>query len=104
MTTNGNVANVSQWSITIFNGESYEFWSIKMKTLFKSQDLWDLVENGYTELDEEGRLRENKRKKSKALFFIQQAVHETVFLKLLQQIQRKKLGKSCKHHFKASLK
>ncbi|KAH1098416.1 hypothetical protein J1N35_015337 [Gossypium stocksii] len=53
-----------------------------MKTLFKSQDLWDLVENGYTEPDEEARLKENKKKDSKALFFIQQAVHETVFTKI----------------------
>ncbi|KAL4353097.1 hypothetical protein GQ457_06G014620 [Hibiscus cannabinus] len=82
MATNGNVVNVSQLSIPVFNGGSYEFWSIKMKTLFKSQDLWDLVENGYTEPDEEARLKENKKKDSKALFFIQQAVHETVFLKI----------------------
>ncbi|GKB46071.1 kinase-like domain-containing protein [Tanacetum coccineum] len=32
-----------------FTGDSYEFWSIKMKTLFKSQDLWDFVESGYEE-------------------------------------------------------
>ena len=42
-----------------------------MKTLFKSQDLWDLVENGYSEPDDdEARLKENKKKDSKALFFI----------------------------------
>ncbi|KAK2976681.1 hypothetical protein RJ640_004282 [Escallonia rubra] len=45
MAANGS-ANVSQPLIPIFKGESYEFWSIKMKTLFKSQELWDLVENG----------------------------------------------------------
>ncbi|KAE8734772.1 hypothetical protein F3Y22_tig00000715pilonHSYRG00163 [Hibiscus syriacus] len=82
MATNGNVVNVSQLSIPVFNGESYEFWSIKMKTLFKSQDLWDLVENGYIEADKEARLRDNKKNDSKALFFIQQAVHKTVFLKI----------------------
>ncbi|XP_039007800.1 uncharacterized protein LOC120135620 [Hibiscus syriacus] len=82
MATNGNIVNVSQLSIPIFNGESYEFWSIKMKTLFKSQDIWDLVENGYIEPDEEARLRDNKKKDSKALFFIQQVVHEIVFLKI----------------------
>ncbi|GMI86387.1 hypothetical protein HRI_002308000 [Hibiscus trionum] len=36
-----------------------------MKTLFKSQDLWDLVENGYTEPDEEARWKENKKNDSK---------------------------------------
>ncbi|XP_037491053.1 uncharacterized protein LOC119369159 [Jatropha curcas] len=30
--------------IPIFNGEKYEFWSIKMKALFNSQDVWELVE------------------------------------------------------------
>jgi len=33
--------------VPIFEGEAYEFWSIQMKTLYISQDLWDLVENGY---------------------------------------------------------
>ncbi|KAL3510882.1 hypothetical protein ACH5RR_030283, partial [Cinchona calisaya] len=60
----------------------YEFWSIKIKTLFKSQDLWDLVENGYPDTDEESKLKENKKKDSRALFFIQQAVHELVFSKV----------------------
>ncbi|CAL8152285.1 unnamed protein product [Prunus armeniaca] len=31
---------------TVFNGENYEFWSIRMKTILKSHVLWDLVENG----------------------------------------------------------
>ncbi|XP_052886958.1 uncharacterized protein LOC128295429 [Gossypium arboreum] len=44
-----------------------------MKTLFKSQDLWDLIENGYIEPDEE-------------------------------QIQRQKLGGSCRQHFKDPLR
>ncbi|KAK2992127.1 hypothetical protein RJ640_019383 [Escallonia rubra] len=58
--------------------------SIKMKTLFKSQDLWELVENGYADPDEENnsRLKENKKKYNKALLFIQQAVHETLFSRI----------------------
>lgn len=30
----------------MFKGESYELLGIKIKTLFKSQDLWDLVDYG----------------------------------------------------------
>ncbi|CAN6694238.1 unnamed protein product [Malus baccata var. baccata] len=30
----------------IFTGENYEFWSIKMKTIFKSHGLWEFVEKG----------------------------------------------------------
>ena len=42
-------SNITQPQIPQFNGKNYEYWSIKMKTLFCSQELWDLVENGFTE-------------------------------------------------------
>lgn len=50
-----------------------------MKTLFQSQYLWDLIESGYPEHGEENRMKDSKKKDSKALFFIQQSVHETIF-------------------------
>ena len=40
-----------------------------------------MVENRYADPDEEARLKEN-RKDSKALFFVQQAVHKTVFSRI----------------------
>ncbi|RZB47158.1 hypothetical protein D0Y65_050978 [Glycine soja] len=39
--------NYNQTSVPIFNGEAYDYWSIQMQTLFISQDLWDVIENGY---------------------------------------------------------
>jgi len=48
MTGNGTNSS-SQPLIQIFKGEKYNLLSLKMKTMFKSQELWDLVENGYTE-------------------------------------------------------
>lgn len=33
--------------VPIFNGETYDYWSIQMKTLLISQGLWDLVQYGY---------------------------------------------------------
>ena len=61
-----------------------------MKTLFCSQELWDLVENGFTEPPDQAAynvlsqaqkdlLKENKKKDAKALIFIQQAMEESVF-------------------------
>ena len=55
-----------------------------MKTLFKSQELWDIVETGYTEPEEapavpSQQLRENRNKDAKALFFIQLAVDDEIF-------------------------
>ncbi|GAV82483.1 DUF4219 domain-containing protein [Cephalotus follicularis] len=83
MASNGIILSLSHPHIPIFKGECHEFWCIKMKTLFKSQDLWDLVENGYVDPDEDGRLRENRKKDTKALFFIQQAVYETIFSRIV---------------------
>eukprot|EP00253_Pinus_taeda_P024042 PITA_24042 len=61
-----------------------------MKALFSSQDIWDLVKNGFQEparvatynaLSQEKRdlLRDNRKNDANALFYIFQAVHESVF-------------------------
>ncbi|KAK2986468.1 hypothetical protein RJ640_000222 [Escallonia rubra] len=70
MASNGNAMSATQPLIHIFKGKGYEFWSIRMRTLLKSQDLWDLVEQGYPDPDEESRLKENKKKDSKAAMAI----------------------------------
>ncbi|KAL3728914.1 hypothetical protein ACJRO7_033492 [Eucalyptus globulus] len=65
-----------------------------MKVLFKSQDLWNLVENGYTKVadaeefnalrkEEKEALVESRKKDQKALYAIFQAVEETIFEKIL---------------------
>ena len=43
-----NVFNTQNFSI--FNGINYQFWVVKIRTLFKSQELWDLVKSGFQEL------------------------------------------------------
>ena len=58
-----------------------------MKNLLRSQELWDLVEHGFVDLleptiEENERLRETKKNDVKALFTIQQAVHETIFSRI----------------------
>ncbi|KAJ4754257.1 polyprotein [Rhynchospora pubera] len=73
MAENGNSIHPS---IPLFKGENYEFWQIKMTTLFKSQGLWDLVDKGA------GTDAESQKKDAKALFFLQQAVHESIFSKI----------------------
>ncbi|KAI5343671.1 hypothetical protein L3X38_011547 [Prunus dulcis] len=47
----------SEARIPIFSGENYEFWRIKMVTIFKSYGLWTLVEKGIT-------IPDSKKKKS----------------------------------------
>ncbi|KAJ8769958.1 hypothetical protein K2173_009040 [Erythroxylum novogranatense] len=58
-----------------------------MKTFLESQELWDLVEYGFVDLEDpdeevEERLKEVKKRDAKALFLIQQAIHETIFSRI----------------------
>ncbi|CAL8138411.1 unnamed protein product [Prunus armeniaca] len=55
-------SSTSELRTPIFNGENYEFWSIRMKTILKSHGLWDLVENGLnvSDLKKEKGIEETK--------------------------------------------
>ncbi|KAM2142445.1 hypothetical protein ACFXTH_007733 [Malus domestica] len=82
---------------SIFNGENYEFWSIRMKTIFKSHGLWEFVEKGIECSDLKGAdesaektkekegssdaasLSEKLMKDAKALRLIQGAVSNEIF-------------------------
>ncbi|KAK5794801.1 hypothetical protein PVK06_036048 [Gossypium arboreum] len=70
--------------IPIFNGEKYQWWNIKVNALLRSQELWDLVEYEFADVfepdeEEEKRLKETKKNDAKALFIIQQAIHDSIF-------------------------
>ncbi|XP_047256015.1 uncharacterized protein LOC124888770 [Capsicum annuum] len=60
MASSSNSSGVTQPLIPIFTGESYEFWSIRRRTILKSQNLWDLVEIGFADPDEGDRLTSKK--------------------------------------------
>ena len=62
----------------IFDGENYNFWCVKMRTIFVSNDLWEYVEDGYNDQDDvstlsnaqKQQLKEHYKKDAKALTFI----------------------------------
>ena len=59
----------------IFTGKNYEYWSLTMKALFRGQDVWEIVQHGYAEPAD---MREQRKKDGKALFYIHQAMHESI--------------------------
>ncbi|XP_029123320.1 uncharacterized protein [Elaeis guineensis] len=85
-----NVGGLSQFSLPRLTNTNYENWSIHMKALLGSQDIWDIVERGYEEAGEADTLtvqqreilRDKRKKDKKALYFIYQVVDESAFEKI----------------------
>ena len=79
--------NMLQPQLFRFSNKNYNQWSIQMKVLYQSQELWDIVESGVAELTDVANLtpqqlqelKETRKKDKKALFFIYQAVDEVIF-------------------------
>ncbi|XP_020410816.1 uncharacterized protein LOC109946681 [Prunus persica] len=85
----------------VFNGENYEFWSIRIKTILKSHGLWDLVENGFDTSDpkkgkekeegfkaagvEKSTMAEILMKDARALGLIQSAVSNQIFPRIVNE-------------------
>lgn len=65
LTTSVNMGYPLSTLIPIFSSEKYEFQSIKMKTLFKSQELWDIVETGFIDMINQMTKKKNKISKKK---------------------------------------
>ena len=90
-----------------FKGKNCDYWAITMKALFASQDLWVFVEDGFEEpADEEefnrltqaekDLLKINKKKDSKAIVFLYEAVDPSVFPRIAVAKTSKEVWKTLK--------
>lgn len=69
--------------IPIFKGEGYDYWSIRMKTILRSRDLWDLVQDGVNEKETDAaKLKNSLKRDAHAMAIIQQAVHDQLFSRI----------------------
>ncbi|GMP79115.1 hypothetical protein CsSME_00034784 [Camellia sinensis var. sinensis] len=106
---NPNNQNVST---PIFNGENFDFWYVKMRTIFLYTKLWDLVENGFEEPEDEealtnsqkNQLKEQRKKDSKALSFIQQRVSEAIFPRIINATKAKEAWDILQKEYRGNLK
>lgn len=70
-------------------------YRLKMMTLFKSYDLWDLVKSRYDKPDEWTRpkvtqwqqFKKKMKKDAKALFLIPQALVDVILLRVMEKTQ-----------------
>lgn len=66
-----DVDSPSQTQVLMFKGENFNVWSLKMKIMFHSKGLWNIVDKGFSEEGEEQAVEDLQMKNVRALFLIQ---------------------------------
>lgn len=102
----------NQIPIPIFNGENYDYWDIKMRTFFMSQGLWDIVDNGFNNpadisrltKEEKEKLDKDREKDNMALYNIQMAMEDSIFLRVCGATSAQQAWDNFKEEFQGSVK
>eukprot|EP01018_Ginkgo_biloba_P027383 Gb_35303 [translate_table: standard] len=110
------MANSSTWQRPPqFDGKNYDVWSIKMKTILCSQELWELVEGGFVDITDpttfntftqaqRNQLKENRKKDAKALSYIQMALSDSIFPRIAAATNSKQAWDILQNAFQGSAK
>ncbi|XP_047953790.1 uncharacterized protein LOC125200029 [Salvia hispanica] len=102
--------NMVQPQIPKLEKHNYGNWSIQMRVLLQSQELWDIVQDGYTEPasqeaedaltnNQRNALRDARKRDKKALFNIYQGIDETTFEKVSAATTSKQAWEILKNAF-----
>lgn len=62
-----STSKISISSLPIFKGEGYEHWSYRMKTFFRSQNLWKIIEEEVVKEGPKAKVLENEKADAKAV-------------------------------------
>jgi hypothetical protein len=103
---------IQQSSIPFFDGDNYDFWCVKIKTLLISNDLWEYIEEGFDDPEDvesltEGQkqqLKAHKKKDAKALSMIQQGVTDTIFPRIINETKAKDAWDLLQNEYRGNLK
>ncbi|KAL5578996.1 hypothetical protein UlMin_011438 [Ulmus minor] len=84
------ISGVAFFQVPTLNNNNYDSWSIKMKALLGVHDVWDVVEKGFIEPENEAALtqdqntalKDSRKRDKKALFLIYQALDDDDFEKI----------------------
>ncbi|XP_031258521.1 uncharacterized protein LOC116116594 [Pistacia vera] len=105
-----NTSGPSMLATPIFSRKHYMHWAKRMKIMLKANGLWDIVCDGYKELEDDveytsAQKKENKEKSqenSRALAFIQSGVNEAIFSRILIEEETKTVWEVLQLEFEGS--
>jgi len=106
MATNNNSLPIPE-----FKGENYEYWSICMKHLIINKIDWDIMEDDYIEPADwivvpstnKATMREAQKKNSLVLFYLQEALDETIFPRIESCASTKVAWKYLKERYEGNI-
>jgi hypothetical protein len=98
-----------------YDGKNYNVWCINMKTIFCSRELWELVENGFPEptyqvalnaltQNKRNTLKENNKKDSKDLYFIQTTMVDSIFPRIVTTTKSRQAWETFQNAYQGSKK
>ncbi|CAN0829366.1 Retrovirus-related Pol polyprotein from transposon RE1 [Linum grandiflorum] len=104
--------SISLPSPTIFNGENYDYWAVRMKAFFMANDLWEIIEDGVDPPKQNGKSTEEDSKRSKAesmknmkaITFIHASVSESIFPRIVAATTAKEAWTILEKEFKGTEK
>lgn len=99
MSGGGSSSSASQTNVPFFNGEHFNLWTLMMKTMFRSRDLWNLIEIKFSEEEDGNRLNESMKKDTKALYLIQQTFDPKIFIRISEVKTAKETWQTLKIEF-----
>jgi len=94
----------------VFSAGNYDLWAVKMKTYLRAQSLWDVVENGSNPppLPNNPTLAQIRNhgdevaKEGRALAIIHAALHDDIFIKILNLEIAKEAWNKLKEEYQGS--
>ncbi|KAJ0967664.1 hypothetical protein J5N97_024581 [Dioscorea zingiberensis] len=103
-------SNLLQAQVPKLVKDNYASWQIQMKALLGSQELWEIVTEGYEEptaeqeaaysREQKGILKEQRKRDKKALFLLYQGVDESTFEKISEAKSSKEVWEILSTFFK----
>ncbi|XP_012840391.1 PREDICTED: uncharacterized protein LOC105960729 [Erythranthe guttata] len=110
----GNTLSNNQIALHMFFGENYnEYWSIKMKTFFKSPNLRDIVDEGFTTPPSDTskfsqvkkhKLAKDMEKDNFTLYNIRMAMADPIFPRISDATSAKEVWDTLKEEFQGNAK
>ncbi|KAL5786504.1 hypothetical protein ACOSQ2_008896 [Xanthoceras sorbifolium] len=87
---------MASFQVPTLKNENYDNWSIKMKAFLGAHDVWEVIEKGYTELEDESTLSQTQkdslkdsRKRDKKALYVTSRISGDEFLIYMKYVKIK---------------